>query len=598
MRLRLLNIFLVAGAWLLVLRPAHAQLVLGDARSLFLSGIYPGTTDDPLDWANGASGAAIFYNSGYFGERAVIANVEGGHIWSGHEVFDRSAIPVGSPGAGAAITEFVASPGVTGQTDYHATMVGHILAGTGYVEGAGGGSLTYAGMGMAPFAQLWSGAIATGFSDADIGSFETTTDSVLGPYRAFFRGIGGRKADVINSSWGGTGDGAAISDEMLTLDALARENPTVAFVAAAGNSDAGQVSSPGSGFNNITVGSLGGASFLTPSAFSSRGAADFFNPDENGGAGVLHTGVRAAVDLSAPGENLFLAAYLGPTGSLQFLPEITQDPSPAGLYFIDQDGTSFSAPTVAGGIALLKDVAMGPVFAMASEAFDTRVIKSVLMASSKPSEGWDNGQATAPDGVVRTTQALDFAAGAGALDLTAAAGVYLLSGTQDVPGSAGGNIASSGWDFGTAVPGQSNAYAFESSFSEGLILTVSLNWFAGTSIDAPTDLGRGLTFTDLNLELGLLTEGAFVSIVAESATVYNNTEFLRIGVPSDGLYVVRVTFHGLVYGPSPASPEPYGLAWTTAQPVPEPTTVLLLAAAAVLIVWFGPGRRCRPPEAV
>jgi len=596
MHLRLLTLVLAAAAWIAAIHPAGAQLVLGDARGTFLSGIYPGTTEDPLDWANDASGAAIFYNSGYFGERAVIANVEGGYIWSGHEVFDRSAIPAGSPGAGAAITEFVAAPGVAGQTDYHATMVGHILAGTGYVEGTAGGSLTYAGMGMAPFAQLWSGAIATAFSETDIGSFETTTESVLAPYKAFFRGIDGRKADVINSSWGGTGDGAAVSDEMLTLDALARENPTVAFVAAAGNGDAGQVSSPGSGFNNIAVGSLGGASFLTPSTFSSRGAADFFNPEENDGAGLLHTGVRAAVDLSAPGEQLFLAAYLGPTGALQFLPEITQDPSPAGLYFINQDGTSFSAPTVAGGIALLKDVAMGPAFALAEEAFDTRVIKSVLMASSKSTDGWDNGQATATDGVVRTTQALDFATGAGALDLTAAAGVYLLSGTRDVPGSTGGSIAVSGWDFGAVAPGQSNAYAFDSALTEGVILTVSLNWFAGTSIDTSSDLGRGLTFTDLNLEIGLVNDGVFATLVAESATVYNNTEFLRIGIPSDGQYAVRVTFHGLVYGPSPASPEPYGLAWATAQPVPEPSTVLLFATALAIacLCWQ---RRFRRPVA-
>lgn len=597
MRLRSITLVLAAAACLSSMRPAGAQLVLGDARGMFISGNYPGTAEDPMEWANGVVGAAIFYNSGYFGERAVIANVEAGYIWGGHEVFDRSAIPAGSPGAGTAVTEFVSAPEVVGEFDFHATMVGHILAGTGYVDDGTGGSLTYAGMGMAPFAQLWSGAIATSYSSTDLGSFETTTASILAPYKLFFRGIGGRSADVINSSWGGSGDAAAVSDESLTIDALARENPITAFVAAAGNGGAEPVSAPGSGYNNITVGSLGGPSALTPSTFSSRGAVDFFNPEENGGLGVLHVGVRAAVDIAAPGEQMFLAAYLGPTGTLQYLPDITQDPSPTGLFFISQNGTSFAAPTVAGGIALLKDVAMGPAFALADEAFDTRVIKSVLMASSTKTVGWDNGQAAGPDDVVRTTRALDYATGAGALDLTNAAVVYLLSATRDVPGTAGGMIAPSGWDFGAVAPGHSNDYVFDSTFSQGLVLTLSLNWFAGTSIDAPTDLGRGLSFADLNLELSLVTDGVFVKLVAESATLYNNTEFLRVDIPAGGQYMVRVTFLGLVYGPSPAAPESYGLAWSSAQPapIPEPPALLLIAlGGGAIALWFRSRKRRQP----
>ncbi len=547
--------------------PAQSSAAQGD----LIAGRYSGTAFESTTLVNETVGALPFYNSQYFGATTVIGNIEAGHIWSGHEVFDRTGF-----GLGPAVAREVTGDGALGETDFHATMVGHVLAGAGYVSGENGAAFSYSGIGMAPFAELWSGAIATSFSSESVGSFALTTESMLAPYRAFFRGIEGRKADVINSSWGGSYE-PGTSVEMLTLDALARENATVAFVVSAGNSGTSTVSAPGSNDNAITIGALGGADFLTPSEFSSRGWTGFYNPE----SGLTTPQARVGVDLAAPGETLFLAAYLGPTGGLQYLGDVVRTPSPTDLYFLNQDGTSFAAPTVAGGIALLKDAANDPQFGIPPEGFDTRVIKSALMAGSRRTDGWDNGQSD-EDGIVRTTQALDEAAGAGALDLMGTASVYLLSETRDVSGSGGGSIAANGWDYGIVSLGQSNDYLFSSSFAEEIELTIALNWFSGALIDGQTDLGAGLSFANLDLALWLVTDGVFVTKVAESITVLNNTEFLRVNLPGEGNYGLRITFLGLVYDLSDSvTEETYGLAWRSQpQAVPEPSALLLLAVPA------------------
>ena len=259
-------------------------------------------------------------------------------------------------------------------------------------------------------------------------------------YRSFFEGSGVARPDVITSSWGGQDD-SATGAESLAIDALARQNASVALVIAAGNSGNGTVGYPASGFNNIAVGSVGGANYLQPSEFSSRGMVDFYNPV----SGVTQVGVRSAVDISAPGESMYLAAYLGDSGGLGVaLPSFVQDPSPTDLYFVNMDGTSFAAPMVAGGISLLKDAAKTDPFANHNgneDAFDTRVIKSVLMASATKTAGWNNGQN--PMNV--TTQSLDPVVGAGLMNLDKAIDVYYL-GTRELTLDGGGQINENGWD--------------------------------------------------------------------------------------------------------------------------------------------------------
>ena len=92
---------------------------------------------------NALLGAGTFYNHGYTGTNAVIANIEAGHIWNGHETLTHV---LQIPNHPAALNEF----------DRHATWVGMILGGR-----RGGANPGPYQEGLAPDAQLYSGAIAT-----------------------------------------------------------------------------------------------------------------------------------------------------------------------------------------------------------------------------------------------------------------------------------------------------------------------------------------------------------------------------------------------------------------------------------------------------
>ncbi len=569
-----------------------AFFALGSAfgeSSQFYSAKYDPETDtySSAYVVNIAVGANSFYQAGYTGGSTIIGNIEGGTVWLGHEVFNRFITT-----SDTYYTYDNSAAGGLNEADFHATMVGHILAGAG--DGVGNYDVT---AGMAPYAGLWSAGIATEFSGSDIGSFATSPASTIAPYKAFFNGIAVSgstvtKPDVINSSWGGD-DPAATSKEIVAIDGLARQNADVAFVVSAGNSGTSTVGAPGSGYNNITVGSVTGTN--TPSEFSSRGPADFYDPQRN----LTYSGVRAAVDIAAPGESMFVAAYLGQTGSLGASTDpdiqnlLSEDPAD-NLYFRNMDGTSFAAPVVAGGIALLKDRAnLDPELGLGGvpTAKDTRVIKSVIMASAQQTSGWDNGQDDNGSGVIVTTQSLDYATGAGSLDLVAAAKVYL-EGTRDVSGDHGGDILSSGWDMAEVSLGDTtNSYAFANSFAGEIELTISLNWFSNRSFDNDTDMGADLSFADLNLQLWMLDDGSFQTLIAESSSIYNNSEFLRVMLDG-GSYGIRVIMAGLVYDVTgSATSEQYGLAWQ-AKAVPEPGTALLFAVAGlVFLVWKNRPRR-------
>lgn len=576
---------MLLAAWILahgpgVCRGGAAEL---PARGDYVAGPYP---TGPFTFVNGTVGAGIFYDSGFFGSSTVIGNVEAGHIWDGHEVFDRSGL-----GLGPAVARRVTGTGALDQNDFHATMVGHVLAGTGYVAATGStaAGYTYLGTGIAPLATLWSGAIATAYAtdEANIGSFEDTPESAISVYRPFFQGISGTACDVVNSSIG-FDDPAAVAPESLAVDALAFQNPRTTFVASAGNDGPAAVGAPGANYNGITVGSVGGAAFRTPSTFSSRGPTDFFNPATN----TTLVGVRAAVDVAAPGENDFLAAYLGPTGGLGPFPAYTQNPSPTDLYFTNIDGTSFSSPTVAGGVALMKDAAKGLSF-VPSTALDSRVVKAVLMSTSVATDGWNNGQASS-GGAIRTTQALDHASGAGAVDLTAAGLTYVNGATMDVSGTTGGPIGSDGWDLGAIGIGGHADYPFAAPLGANTELQVALDWFADGVFDAATDTGTRTAFANLDLQVWSLASGSFSTLVAESASTYDNAEFLRFILPTAGDYGLRVLLPGMIYdvGATPVTSEAYGLSWNLIV-VPEPTSLVTLASALALggVVRRSRGRR-------
>jgi autotransporter-associated beta strand protein len=520
------------------------------------TGPYVGGAFQSLTFVNDLVGWRDYFGAGYQGASTVIANVESGLVWYGHEAFAR---PSNAP---TSLTTFTNTNSLN-QLDFHATMVGHVLAGSGYVAGTNGAQYTFVGLGMASEAALVSAAVATGFSASSVGSFSTSYDSVITPYKAFFTGTGTARADVINSSWGGS-DPAAASDEALALDGLAALNSQVAFACSAGNGDSEPAGWPGSGFNSIAVGSLGGNNFLVSSEFSSRGLSDFYNPV----TGTVVTNARVAVDIAAPGEYMVLAAYLGNSGGIgastnPAIRALLQQPPPTNLYFLNMDGTSFSSPIVAGGIALLKDVAKTHPFlnlTADTNALDTRVVKSVIMAGSRETFAWDNGQNVTSNGVVRTAQALDAAAGAGAFHLGPSTTTYFF-GTTDVADEIGGTIGASGWDFGTIALGGTNSYIFEGSFISDVELTVSLNWFAGRTFDSSTDLGADLSFADLNLEVWEIDSGLFTTKVGESLTIYNNAEFLRLDLTAGKTYGLRVLLPSFVFNTTGTTNADYGLAW-------------------------------------
>ncbi len=550
-----------------------------DGKLAIYSGTYENGVFQSLTFVNPVMGWDAFFNSGFRGASTVIGNIEAGNIWFGHEAFVRA------PGATTGFSTYVnPAAGSLNELDYHATTVGHVLAGSGYIPGDNGGSFSNFGLGMAPEASLVSAGVAVDFSATDLGSFSTTDDSVILPYRAFFQGTGLApglaRPDVINSSWGG-GDSSATWVKSLAIDALARQNPSVAHVASAGNGGTATVVSPAAGFNSIAVGSLGGASFLQPSSFSSSGLADFYNPAESGGTN--HAGVRVAVDLAAPGEQLALAAYKGDSGSIgasSTLGFLIANPVPTNQYFLNMDGTSYAAPFVAGGIALLKDVANSVWTAESKpEAYDTRVIKSVLMAGAEKTLGWNNGQ----NAFNVTTQALDVKTGAGAMNLLTAADVYF-SGNQDIAEGAARQMSGAGWDSATIPLGGAFDYVFETAFAQETALNVALNWFSVREFDNLTNTGSDIAFSNLNLEVWMLDgNGAFASKIGESMTTYNNTEFLRFDAVEAGRYGFRVTYDSKIFDLSNAvTQESYALAWNTVA-IPEPSALFLLLGSGVLM---------------
>jgi hypothetical protein len=153
--------------------------------------------------------------------------------------------------------------------------------------------------------------------------------------------------------------------------------------------------------------------------------------------------------------------------------------------------------------------------------------------------------------------------------------------------SSGGTISSAGWDFANVGGAtQENDYFFDNPFQTPIELTISLNWFAGTSFDNSSGLGQDLHFSDLNLEVWQVLNGQFQTLLAESDSIYNNAEFLRVALGS-GSYGIRVTFNGLVYetNSDSFSGEDYGLAWTTTA-TPEPSAPLMLVLiAGIYLVW-------------
>jgi len=534
-------------------------------------------------------GADRFYDAGYFGTNAMIANVEAGYVWNGQETLGN-------------VTSYISNAPIdqtTPQYDYHATMVGFTLVGLG--PPAPGGGYYYYQFGMAPGAFLSSVAIATDWvgtsGQFDISSstlvYGYTTVMQTGVTRQIAPGFSiTRPVDVVNSSWG-YDDSNTSQQPTLILDALTAVNHQTVCVAA-GNHDSGtaQVDGPASGFNVIAVAALSSDTdtppYQTQASFSNAGPNDFYNP----ATGQTIPNVRAAVSIAAPGTDLVLAAYTGATGTNSSGTLFDTSGIPTDelnqLYFTGAAGTSFASPIVAGGAALVVDAGYDNFGG--GVAVDGRVVKAVLLNSADKTPGWTNNTQNI-NGVLTTTQGLDFNVGAGALDLNKAYDQYL-SGTAGINLN-GGPVHPLGWAFGHVAAGNPNNYVLDAPLHAGDTFTATLDWFINTYFntnavadpvtDNFSDADLHETYFDvLDLQLWQVTNGQLSTLIADSHSPYNNVDQIYITIPQDGDYAIQVSFFGTTYDLFNDSPQAddYGLAWSDIA-APEPATALLILTALI-----------------
>ena len=448
---RQLALSVSVGLVLLVPAVTHGQSGQHRATSNVVSTLISNNPPDQVDISN-LVGADTFYNLGYTGSHAIVASIDGGNFWTGHQALSQNTLLLPTGGPGTQLGEF----------DMHATAVASVVAGRPIAADPRVKGIAYG-------ATLWSGAVATDYIGANPYrlNYNISDASLITPYvSALQTGVNGQRASVTTSSFGYTDDstrthvgtgvtGADVAT--VAIDGVARASKgTVVF--SAGNTGAGnnRVTDPAGGYNTLSVGALTYGSpsnpYIQVANFSAAGPSDYQGPNPvSGQPPVTVANVRARVDIVAPGTNLYTALYSGATGGNA--PPSTQTPLPSspppaaslptGDYGSFASGTSFAAPLVAGGATLLCDVGITNVATMGVNAVNGNVIKAVLLNSADKIPGWDNGQ-TFSSGVVTTTQALDYSSGAGRMNLARAYTQYtggVMGGVTLAPTGLAGNVA-------------------------------------------------------------------------------------------------------------------------------------------------------------
>lgn len=545
---------------------------------------------------NAFLGAGRYYghSTPITGQNTIATNLEAGHVWNGHEALTHVSTFTQDTAAwgGGAVAPLY---------DRHATWAGLFIGGR---QTALNPSIKQ--QGLAPGTDLRSAAIATGWDGAAYAlSFGISYGTLLTAYDASFG-----TADVINSSFGGE-DPSGTGALALLADSYSFSSPTTSYVVSAGNEGpaTNTVGSPGSAYNTITVGALGSANgFDSIASFSSRAPQNFAY--YSGTTAIVVPGVRAAVDIVAPGASLTSAFYGGQAGGNNAtLPNSIDQGSDPTAYSASIAGTSFAAPIVAGGATLVASAArtLAPLVSN-SNASQSMVVKSLLLTGADKTTGWNNGQQSmtvSGSTFIQTNQSLDWTLGAGRMNLDKTFDIQV-NGQTDVSGTNGvmGPVSLRGWDFGSAVLGTNNDYVIADVLAAGSTLTTTLSWMRPRGYDG---VFYEYAQADLDVSVWALDESNnFTTLIAQSVSDYNTVEHLSFTVPSWGRYGLRVEYGsntfdntvGNVWG-SAAFPQDYGLAWTA---VPEPTTFMLLAAGVAFGLtttsgFRSPGRRGRPSAA-
>jgi hypothetical protein len=201
------------------------------------------------------------------------------------------------------------------------------------------------------------------------------------------------------------------------------------------------------------------------------------------------------------------------------------------------------------------------------------------MNSATKTDGWNNGQ-TLVGGVVTTTQALDYAVGAGALNIGASYPQYTAGttgGVVPVPGQRS-PVADIGWNYATVAPSTSHLYELAGTLQAGATLTTTLCWLADATYIASADNGNLNALINLTLEVDLVNANDTLTRVAISEADDNTAQHLYFSLPDTGTYVIQVNYAGQDYGAPEATN--YALAWNVS--VPEPGLAVLVVPALLV----------------
>jgi len=372
--------------------------------------------------------------------------------------------------------------------------------------------------GVAPGAGWWTA------QTAKRNSTTTIRDQTIAA-ETFGRGLGalsGNPVEVITLSIGVDGDTSALDQWSLALDHIVNTNGRTITVSAGNDGPGSETLSgiPSGAFNAIIVGATGGTGPAASQDYSHMASYSSRGPTTDG---------RAKPDIVAP-------------GSMIHLPTL-------GGAWSDVSGTSFAAPIVAGGAALLID--MGQAL---GHSTDPKVIKSVLLNSADKLAGWTH----------TPIHPLDYAQGAGQMNLRKAYSQYLPA------EQASGAVHAVGWDAGEIASGAESFYSIGMDVPAGKIISTTLTWdrivTAGsedieTVVYSPDHLD--------NLDLFVYSADDLTTPLAGSAGAADNVEHIYYSVTDPGRYVIGVRMAGA----GPGDSEAFALAWHVLQ---DPSAGLLL----------------------